>query len=340
MSTISRRITIAAITLTLGAAAAAQQGGQRRGWGGAGGSFEPRQWLDQMLTGFDRELGFDEMQWALLDDVVTAQVERSHVAMEQWREIGEAMAAGDEARAAELRAELRRGVEEREGGMQVMFNDIETVLYEDQLVRFRDMRQLMQEWRDHGREMWQAVREIPDAVGMTEVQREEYRAMLRVRWEAMQEEMRLRWERGDEGLLWERPDFAALRDDFYQRVGALLDEDQRQLLSDYRMQRAGGAAPAEHEPPEDVRKVLRAMKRVKGLSDAQFDALREIEREAQQVYGEVRRDEEQSAELAAEVKGRILDVLNAEQRVDFQAAVDRLHGRRGEERTRGERGSK
>jgi CHASE3 domain sensor protein len=320
-----RRLASVVFAMTLTATAAAQAPAWGGGAGGRGGQGGPRQWLDQMLTGFDRELGFDAQQWEQLDGVVTAQVERASAAFARWQEVGAAMAAGDEDRAAALRKQLQQEFHEREGGMQEMFDEIELVLHEDQLDRFHEMRQIMQQWRDHGRQMWQAVRDVPDAVGMTDAQRDEYQALLRDRWQAMQAEMRQRWEEEGEGAMWETPDFAALRDEFYGQVGELLDQDQRALLDAYRLQVATAGQPEQQQRVEDLRQILRAMKRVRGLSNEQYDALREIEREAQRAYGDVRRDQAQSAALARDVKARILAVLNAEQAAEFQQL---LTGRR------------
>jgi len=324
-----RRMATAALLLILTATVAGQDSGQRGGWGGPGGHWGPRQWLNQMVEGFDRELGFDEQQWEQLETVVAAQEARAREAQEQWQEVGLAMATGDEARAAELRKKLQQQFDEREGGMQDLFDDIETVLHEDQLVRFREMRGLMQQWRDHGRQMWQAVRELPDAVGMTDEQREGYRGLLRERWQAMQEEMRQRWEEGEGGMQWEAPDFAALQDEFYGQVSGLLDKDQQGRLSDYRLQFVAEGQAAEPQRTEDLRSVLKAMKRVRRLSGEQRDALREIERNALNSYREMRRDKERSAKLAADVKSRIIKVLNPEQTEDFKRSLDRLRPRRG-----------
>jgi hypothetical protein len=164
---------------------------------------------------------------------------------------------------------------------------------------------------------------------MTDEQRQDYRALLRERWQAMQEEMRQRWEQGDGGMQWEASDFAALQNEFYGQVSNLLDKDQQKRLSDYRLQFVTEGPATERQRTEDVRSVLKAMKRVHGLSSEQRDALREIERNAQRSYQDVRRDKERSAKLAADVKTRIIEVLNPEQAEEFKRSLDRLRPRRG-----------
>lgn len=333
-----KQVSITLFALVMAASASAQQpgrpggwGGGRGGWGGGGGfgggNWNPRQWFDRMLEGFDKELSFDEQQWTQLDAIVTAQEARANEAGARWREVGAAMEAGDEARAAELRTQLMREFQESEGGMRPMLDDIETVLNPEQLTRFQEMRGVMRQWQEHGRQMWQAVRELPDKVEMTEQQREGFQAMLRERWQAFQEDLRQRNERG-EGMSWEAPDFAGLQEDFYGRVGELLNDEQRKLLTDYRAQFIAIGQAAEQQPQDDVRTVLTAAKRLRDLSDEQRDAIREIERDALKSYGQVRRDKEQVAKLAEEVKAQITKLLTPQQTEDLERNLERRRPRR------------
>ena len=328
----TRNIATTALVLTLAAAAVGQVPAPRGGGrGGPGGNWGPRQWLNQMLEGFDQELGFSEQQWEQFDPIVTAQVARAQVAMSRWREVGEAMAAGDQARTAELQKQMQQEFNESEGGMREMFDDIETVLNDDQLARFDEMRDVMQQWRDHGSQMWQAVSELPDAVNMTDEQREEYHALLGERWQAMQEEMRKRAEDGTADM-WEAPDFAALRDEFYGQVSALLEPEQQQLVDEYRKQFAAAGQVTDQQRTYDLREVLRAMKRVRNLSGEQRDALQQIEREAGDSYRALRRDKARQAQLAAEVRERIIKTLDSEQAEEFNRNLDRGRSRRGQEK--------
>jgi len=222
--------------------------------------------------------------------------------------------------------------EASEGGMRTMFDDIEAILTDDQFIRFREMRQLMQDWRDHGRQMWRAIRELPDAVEMTDEQRESFQAQLREQWQVMQEEMRLRWERGEGGMIWERPDFAALQDEFYGRGATPLDEDQHQLLENFRLQFVTEGPPVAQRPAEDVRKIIQAMQRLHGLSTEQRQELREIKRDALHAKDRLRGDQEQLAQLAADTKARIIAVLDPEQADELRQILDRSRPLR--ERTR------
>jgi hypothetical protein len=330
----TRWVAIAMLALGFVGTAAAQMPGGRGGWGGPGGG-GPRQWINQMLEGFDGELSFSEQQWAQMDPIIDAQVERAQAAFARWGEVGQAMADGDQQRAQELRRQLMQEFQASEGGMRELFNDLETVLDDQQLGRFHEMRQLMQDWRDHGRQMWQAVRELPDAVGMTEEQRQEYRAVLRDRWEEMQAEMRMRWEEG--ASMWERPDFEARRNEFFEVVGGLLGPEQLGLLAEYRQQLAVQASTEDDKEPKDVREIIRAMKRVRDLTSTQREALQEIEREAQRAFGQVRRDKEQLARLSKETKARIIKVLKPEQVKQFEQALEKPRSRLERREAKGER---
>ena len=327
-----RNIATTVIVLTLAAVAAGQDPVPRGGgWGGPGGNWGPRQWINQMLEGFDKELSFSAQQWEQFDPIVTAQVTRAQEAQSRWREVGEAMAAGEEARTAELQKQLQQEFNESEGGMRDLFDDIEAVLDEEQLNRFGEMRNVMQQWRDHGSQMWQAVRELPDAVKMTDEQREDYHALLGQRWQEMQEEMRQRAEDGIASM-WDAPDFAALRDDFYGQVSALLDPEQQQLVDEYRKQFTKAEEVSGKERTYDVREVLRAMKRVRNLSSEQRETLRQIEQEAGDSYHALRHDKAQQAQLAAAVRAEIIKVLDAEQAEEFNRYLDRGRSRRGQEK--------
>lgn len=346
-----RRVGIVGFAIVLAVAAAGQEGprgdaggaggwggpaGRGGGWGGPGGpgggpgrGWGPGAWLGQMVERLDQELVFDEEQRAQVGLIVAAQEERMQTMRAQWQEVRDGMEAGDEARAAELREQLRAQGGGPGRGMEEMFGQIEAVLREDQLVTFRQMQTRMQEMRERGREMWQTVRELPDAVGMTDEQRVAYDALLRERWQAMREQMRQRWEQGADAGPWEPPDWAALEDEFYGQVAGMLNEGQQQLLSDYRGQVGGEALPVERQAVDDLRKVLQAMKRIRGLSTEQRESLREIERSAQRSYADVRRDQERAAQLAADVKAQIIKVLDPTQAEGFQRMVERLHGRSG-----------
>jgi hypothetical protein len=168
---------------------------------------------------------------------------------------------------------------------------------------------------------------------MTEEQRAAYHTLLDERRREFFEQMRQRFDEGGE---FEPPDFAALEDQFYSDVAGMLDEGQQMLLSEYRGQ-FGEPQPTptvEVKPVYDLRKVLQAMKRVRGLTSEQREALREIEREAKVSYRAVRRDKDQAAKIAAEVKTKIVKVLDAKQAEAFNQTVERLHARGGQDARR------
>jgi hypothetical protein len=311
--------------------------------------------INQMVDRMAEELKFDEEQMAQIEEIVAAAEQRQQDQRAQWREVRTAMEEGDEERAAELREQLRREGGGRGAAMQTVFNEIEMLLHEDQFEAFDQMRERMSQRRGRGgRDMTRRmVRELPDAVQMTEEQREEFQALLEERRAMMRERMQERRQR-DDGVDAERgergerrgpPDFAAMSDELFEQVAEILNEDQLELLAEYRARVESERRGRGSRESDDLQTVLSAARRIRGLDSDQKDAVREIERDAMRLSRELRReDTEGRALLAAEVKAKIARLLDEEQAEEFERNLERLKSRgsrgqreRGEPRERRER---
>ena len=331
-----RKMLLSALTLTIVTAAAPAQevDGQRnedRGPGGRGRGPS----VIRIIERLDRRIGFDEAQTAQIDQIVAAHEERMQELRAQWQEVRAAREAGDETRAAELREQLRR----QRGGpgeiIRTVFGEIEPLLHEDQLEAFQEFRENFARRREHGEigRMRQMIRELPDAVNMTEDQRREFQEFLTDRRQAMRARMRERWRQGGGGGFgesgrWGPPDFAAMREEIFARVAEILDEDQLESLTVYWGPTESAVRAGEREGSEDFRVVLLAAKRVRDLNNAQKQAWRQIMLDAMRSFRRLRRaDKEGKAELDAEVKGRILALLDETQKEAFERNIEHLEKR-------------
>jgi hypothetical protein len=343
-----RKVAMALIVLTVLAVTAVGQEVERRR-GGPGrwhGRRAPGPAVSWIVDRMAEELNFDDEQMAQIDEIVAAHEERMQETRARWQELRAAVEAGDEERAAELREQLRQQRGERGRAIEAVFDEIEPLLREEQLEGFQQFRERGSRRRgpgDRGR-MRQMLRELPDAVEMTEEQRGQYEELLAEQRQRMRERWQQRRQRG-EGNEAERaarrgpPDFAALQDEFFEQVAQILNEEQLPLLAEYRARIETAGRRSRSAETDDVRMVVSAAKRVRDLSTEQKDALREVEREAMRSYGELRRDREGLALLAAEVKARIVKLLGKEQVEQFERNLDRLKARdrRGERGGRGHR---
>jgi len=334
------------VLVTLTAMAFAQDAGQRREGGRRAGRQGRGPSLSQMIERLNEQLSFDEEQLAQIDKIVAAHEESEQEVRAQWQELRAAMEAGDEQRAAELREQLRQQRGERGRAIEAVFDKIEPLLREDQLETFRELRERMSQRRGPGDRggMRQMIRELPDAVKMTDEQRQEFEELLNERRAMMRERMRERRQPGEgddiePGERRGRPDFAAMYDELFEQVAEILNEDQLKLLADYRARIEEERRRSGRQESDDVRTILSAAKRIQDLSSEQKESVREIEREALRSSRELRRDREGLAFLAAEVKADIIKLLNEKQAEEFQRNLERLQprGRRGERGARGQR---
>jgi len=313
-------------------ATALAQDTQRPGDRGRRGRGRDRgQSMSRMVDRLSRTLNLDEEQLAKVREITAAHEQDQQDAAAQWQEVRQAMEAGDEEKANELRAKL---MEQRGAAMEALFDEIQPVLHEDQLAAFQQMRERLSQRRGPGGpgDMFRIMRELPDVVNMTDEQRQEYQVLLRERRAGMRERMmERRQEQTGEGPAGgppgEMPDPAALLNGFFDDVAEILNEDQVKLLIDYRAKVEAERAAASSRRGDDVRTLLTAAKAIRDLSGEQKDAVRDIEREATQSSRELRRDREGQALLAAQVKENILKLLNEPQAEEFQKNLDRLQSR-------------
>lgn len=333
------------VLVTLAAAAVAQDVERRREGGRWGGRQRGGPSIAQIIERLNEQLNFTDEQVAQIDEIVAAHEQRMQENRARWREVRAAMEAGDEERAAELREQFRQQRGQRGRAVAAVFDEIEPLLHEDQLEAFQQLRERMAQRRGPGdrEHMRQMMRELPDAVNMTDEQREQYEELLNERRGMMRQRMRERWRPEDGGDV-ERaerrgpPDFAGLQDEFFEQVARILNEDQLKLLADYRARIGEERRRSARRESDDVRTVLSAAKRVRDLSSEQKDSLRDIERDAMRSYRELRRDREGLALLAAEVKAEIVKLLGEEQTEEFKRNLERLQsrGRWGERGGRGQ----
>jgi hypothetical protein len=324
---------------------------QERGRGGRGRG----PMIGRMIDRLAEELDFDDEQMAQIDEIVAAHEQRMQETHAQWQEVRAATEAGDEERAAELREQLRQRFGERGEAMRAVLDEIEPLLREDQLEQFQQWRERMsQRMGPGGRDnMRRIARELPDAVNMTEEQREEFeellneqRAMMQERMHERMQERRQRGE-GGEGDRAERrgrrgrPGSPEMREDFFEQVAEILNEDQLELLADYRAQIEPERPDRDPRQSDDLRNVLSAAKRIQDLSGEQKEALWDLERDAMRSSRELgRRDREGQALLAAGVKKEIEKLLDEQQTEEFQQNLERQkpRGRRGDRGDRWDRG--
>lgn len=310
---------------------------------------------DRMFARIADELELDEAQRAQLDEIAAEHRERMRETEEREQEIREAMRDTDDEHAAELRAELRE-IRGPETGMTEVLEKLEPILRDDQISRLWEMQDRNDRRRDDRERYRRITQELPDELGLSEEQRDEFDALLRAQREQMRErwsevrplmeEMRQAREAGNQARVDElrqqledtRPSQDALFEAFFEELKDTLTEEQLGLLSAFREELAGGG-PGQRGGPSDVRNVLRAVKRLELDSD-QKGRIREIEREAIGAYRKIpRSNKEEQAVLAAETQAEIMEVLNEEQAKEFESVLKQAGGRqRGERGQRRERG--
>ena len=336
-----KRMTAVVVSLALAATALAQdtQRPGDRGRRGAGRGRGPS--LSRIVDRLNRELNLDEEQLAKIQEIVAAHESDQQDVAAKWQEVREAMQAGNEERANELREQLR---EQQGGAVEAVLDEIEPLLHEDQMEAFQDVRERMAQRRGPGGpgDMFRIMRELPDAVNMTEEQRKEYDALLQERRAGMRERMMERRQQQEgEGVgpdrRGDRPGFEAMFEGFFEDVAKILNEDQVKLLDEYRARIESERGASGSRESDDIRLILSAVKRVRDLSDEQKDTVRDIEREATRASRELRRDREGLALLAAQVKADIIKLLDEQQAKEFQENLDRMQAR-GQRAERGRRG--
>ncbi len=321
---------VAFLTLTVAAVAQDVEGRLDDGRGpGRRGHGPPIHRIIERLT---EQLDLDDEQTARIEELVAAHEQGMQEVFAQREEIRAAMQAGDEERVAELREELRQEWGGPGAAIQALLDEIEPVLREDQLETFQQFRENIAPGPGPGGwgRMRRMVEGLPDAVNMTEEQRKKFAELLAQGRDKMGERMRERWPRGQEGGPDEaehpgRPDFSAMENEFFDQVSEILEKDQLDLLAAYRAGSESGRGARERREADDLRIVVSAADRLQGLSSEQKEEWTEIKGEAMRSYRDLRRtDKEGRAALAADVKARILKLLDEEQTTEFERNIERL----------------
>ena len=321
-----------------------------RGFGERGGyrGFSPR----EMVQRLPEQLNFTEEQQALFDALVeeyqpqwdAARGRRGEMRalVEQMRE---ARRNGDAARADEIRDQMREMGRGDGRFMREFMSDVEPILNEDQLARFHQMRQRFE--RRHGRsraagEARRLLRELPEALEMTNEQRAQFDEILAAQrgqrrdMRPLFDALRAAREDGDEARVEElTAELEAKReamrnpDALFEKIKPLLTDEQRARLAELRAQLA------RDKGPRDLRAILEAAKQL-DLTSEQRDQLKTIMRETQVVQERGRLSRRDRAELARATKTQIADLLDADQKAEFERLLEKRVQRGERDRRRGE----
>lgn len=334
------------------------RGPGERGMGGPPGR-DGGPGLGRMWDRIAEELDLDEEQRAQFDEITAKYRERGQDTRQRWQELRdemrEARESGDEQRVQELREEMREGRGRPDAGFSEALEELEPILREDQVSKLWELQDRMRD-RGQDRDRYRRIMsDLPDELKLTDEQRDEYEQLLqaqreemRERWSGVRplmEEMRKAREAGDEERIAElreeleqtRPSQEALFEGFFEDLQEILTEEQLERLAEFRRSLDQSAESGGRGKAESVRNVLQAAKRLRLESD-QKEELREIEREAIRAYREIpRKNSEEHATLAREVKAEIMEILDEEQGQEFERQLSRLSGRRDQSRERGER---
>lgn len=233
--------------------------------------------------------------------------------------------------------------------VQEVLHEMTPELSDEQLQRVYQMEDRFQQQRERGEQIRRLTQDLPADLQLDDAQQEafeellaERRAMMGERFREMRElgrTMREAEDGGDLRLADEiRQQMAELRvgdpsamaADFLDSVAEFLHPEQMAALEQYRAEFVvppGERAGAARDRGPDLRNVLRAARRVR-LDDAQREALREIEREAQETGRQLRRtDNEGHAALAERVRAQVRELLAPDQVESYEMALARLERR-------------
>lgn len=306
--------------------------------------------------GADQERGYERIkttlelnkeQLAQFEELVAEQRERSREARQRFQDIRDAMQEGDEGLAEKLRAEMRGAGRDR-GGIGRLLDELEPALDEEQREKLQGLREQLQSRQRRGGDqgqMGRMMRELPEKLDMDESQHEKFRELL-----AEQRE-RLGGRRGggrgnrggdaEEGQRRGRPDRreqSGVRDELIGKIAEILNEEQKKQFEAYVEQlqadrgRGGERDRGDRTRGGDVQSLLRAAMRL-DLSDDQKEEFQEIRRSATEATRELgRRDADGRALMAAKVKKEILDLLDSDQKEDFERNLQRGSRSRGSRR--------
>ena len=311
-----------------------QQRIERRQAGPGQNRFEGRHGLggpgpQRMFGRMAETLELNEEQRVQFDDIAASFRQRFAEARPILGEMRQARRDGDTARADELRAQLHELSVDPGGLLQNALNDVGSILDDEQLPGFSEIRQNMEQ------RQWE--RELPETLEMDEEQRAQYRQMRRALHQgqrppmdllrSIRRKMREAREADDQARVQElqaeleaaRPDATGKWIEFLDQLRGVLREDQAAVLDPYYLGTMAGAA-RRHEDAHDL---LRAALRSR-LDRAQRAKWRVIMRETIESLRAHRKDKEAGAAIAVETRGKIEELLTEDQLVLFERALKRL----------------
>lgn len=303
--------------------------------------------LDVMAQRLADELQLTDAQRPAYDELVAkyqAEAEAAQAEQPDMRaltqQLREARQNGDEARVEELREQLREAGTGRTRIIRDFIAAVEPLLDETQLPKLEQFRERTLRRFEMGQrdaEDRNLLRRLPEELGLTPEQREQFDALVaerrqnmgqnREQWRELRplmEELRQARENGDEQRVAElEAQIAEKRpgppnfDELFAELEKILTPEQQAKLATLREQR-----PGRRGATLDVRAVLRAAKQLK-LTDAQEEQLKSIIRDAQVGERQGTADAETRAKHAEEVKGQIVKILDEQQAAEFQKLLDR-----------------
>jgi Spy/CpxP family protein refolding chaperone len=349
-------IGLAALVLTL--TAQAQPAG-RPGRGPRDGPPGPRGGgLDVVAGRLADELKLTDEQRTQYDALVAKfQAQAAEPAQENNREELRALAeqlraarqSGDEKKAEEIRAQMRALRPGRGGVVPAFLDEVATILTPEQqkiLDEFRDRQRQRDEGARRGGDVRELIRTLPEELGLSDEQKTrfdellaEHRQQMRERAEQAREarpqlekELQQAHEAGDEARVAEleakleaqRPEVAGFQD-LFDRLQSILTPEQKTKLEKLRAELTARARPA----AGDVQSLLRAARRLE-LNDEQEGKLRKIAQDARQTERQGAPNDPAQAELAKTIKSQIIELLDAEQKAEFERLLaDERPGRAG-----------
>jgi len=299
--------------------------------------------LRMMAERLADELDLTEEQRARFDEIVEKYSEQSLERAEhhaRMRELGQeyraARTAGDDQKAAEIREQMRELAAQRGQIIENFMTEVEAILEPAQVEKLREMRGRLRSFGERGADIRRLIDSLPEELDLTPEQRVQYEDLLdehrqqmqehQRAWREAREEKRRQMEEAEaagdeeraaalrEEMLRSRPEPVGF-DEFFERLAAILTEEQRSRLAELRAEMA--LPPGQRAAAEDVRELLRAAKRL-DLNEQQREKLKEIQREALTGERAARRDPQARQELAAKIKNQIMALLDDGQKADFE----------------------
>mgnify|MGYP000039621316 CR=1 FL=1 len=319
-----------------------ERGGRRRGGEGRpGGPPRGEMALGTTAARLAERLELDAAQRARFDEIVaryTAKWDAQEPGRmrELMEDLRTARQGGDEARVAEIQAELHALREARQALLNQFYDAVRPILSPEQAERLDAFRQRGPGgWdldADGPRGPMRLIRELPEKLQLTGDQRAQFerivakhREDMRAQWEQLRpltQQLREARRAGDEAKAAElaeqiRAKRTAAGESFYTELEAILTDAQKAKLADLRIEagetlRSGTGL--------DVRRIVRAAQRV-GLTAEQSEQVKQLAREA----AKNARDRQIGPEAASrQLVEAIKRTLKPEQVAEFDRALKEL----------------